>query len=59
MGFKNHTTLKCHYCKAKKALGGTKKMGNLEDKQWKRIIVAKVGRVWLCPSCSRRKNVNA
>lgn len=53
MGFKKHATLKCHYCKAKKALGGSKKMGKLEDKTWQMVNVAKVGYVWLCPSCNR------
>jgi len=55
MGFKKHTTLKCHHCKATKVVGGSKKQGSLDSPGWKFKEIKDGHWVSLCPTCSKRE----
>jgi hypothetical protein len=56
MGFKRHITLKCHTCKRRDAVGGTKKSGSWRKDGWKMVRLENSGHyVLLCPTCARRK----
>ena len=57
MGFKRNDTLKCHTCKNKRAIGGSKKFGNTEATAkkygWK-FVETKKALVYLCPNCAKK-----
>jgi hypothetical protein len=56
MGFTRHHVLKCHHCKRRKALGGTKHGGTgWEEGGWKFMRLSdkkkKMDIQLLCPTC--------
>jgi hypothetical protein len=60
MGWRGHATLKCHTCKARRALGGTRKIGDRAPAKrsgWRMVKGLASFYVWLCPSCARRRGV--
>lgn len=57
MGYRSHATLRCHTCKARRALGGSKKLGRYaaaERSGWLFATNRAGDYVWLCPPCARK-----
>jgi hypothetical protein len=57
MGFRIHATLKCHTCKSRRALGGSKKTGTYDAAErsgWRSTVTKSGDYVWLCPPCARK-----
>jgi hypothetical protein len=57
MGYHGHHILKCHTCKSRRAMGGSKKIGRFggaEQSGWA-LMKNDVGAwIWLCPACARK-----
>jgi hypothetical protein len=57
MEYHRHHILKCHACKSRRAMGGSKKAGRFggaEQSGWT-FMKNDVGAwIWLCPACARK-----